>query len=431
VFADRDVLIMGGVRTPFCRPGTLLAGLPVRELGRIALREAIERADVASPEVDEVIVGHACGGLDGGDGARTLALDAGVPRSVPASLVGAGGCSGLRAIADAAVRIQSGLADVVVACGVESVSRLPVLFPDSFRLAADRADRARSRWARLAAFASVRPRDLYPVRARDACLGDGSSGRPLGETAETLVREFSLTRAQQDAYALESHRRAARAWREGTLAGEMVPVPLPPEYAELADRDNAVREEVSLESLASLPPRFEPEYGTVTAGNSCSLADGAAAVVLASGARARELGLEPVGRVRSVAFAGCDPSRMGLGAVPAIARVLGRSGASMAQIDLVEMHEAFAAQALACRRALASREFCRAELGLDAPVGEPDPERTNVHGGAIALGHPPAASGVRMVLTLLAEMGRRGAALGLAAVSAAGGQGGALIVERA
>ncbi len=254
----------------------------------------------------------------------------------------------------------------------------------------------------------------------------------MGQAAERLAREFAVTREEQDAFALESHRRAARAWREGAFAGEVVPVPLPPGYASLAERDNGMREDRTLESLGALPPRFDREYGTVTEGNSSAGSDGAAALVLTSGRKANELGAgaRALGRIRSWAFAACDPARMGLGPAHAIPMALERAGVPLGAIGLIELNEPFAAQVLACGRAMDSRAFCRDALGLDAPPGAPDPARTNVNGGAIALGDPPGATGARLVLTLLREMARRGVPLGLAALSIEGGQGGAIVVEK-
>jgi acetyl-CoA C-acetyltransferase/acetyl-CoA acyltransferase len=427
----RDVVVLEGARTPFCRAGTLLADLDAVELGRAAVREAIERAEVAPGEIDEVIVGNIAGPHDAANVGRVIALAAGVPRRVPASTVNRNCGSALQAIADAALKIRAGEAAVVVAAGVESMSRIPVLYPESFKRILARAARAKSAGARLAAFAALRPRDFKPVIALETGLTDPVSGLNMGETAEVLAREFGVTREEQDRFALESHQRAARAWAEGRLADEVAPLPLPPRYETLAEKDNGIRENQSLEALAKLKPWFDREYGTVTAGNSSQITDGAAAVVLASEERARASGLPILGRVRAVAFAACDPERMGLGPAYATPMALARAGLTLEQIDLVEINEAFAAQVIACVRAMESATFARDKLGLAAPVGSLDPARTNVNGGAIALGHPVGASGARLVLTLLKEMARRDVALGLATLCIGGGQGGAIVLERA
>jgi acetyl-CoA C-acetyltransferase/acetyl-CoA acyltransferase len=262
-------------------------------------------------------------------------------------------------------------------------------------------------------------------------LTDPVSGLNMGETAELLAREFAIGREEQDAFALRSHQRAAAAWSGGRLEGEVIPVPIPPRYERAAERDNGIRDNQSLEALARLQPVFDRRWGTVTAGNASQITDGAAALVLASAGRARSLGLPELGRIRSWGFAGCDPARMGLGPVVATPIALRRAGGlSLDRIDLIEINEAFAAQVLACLKAFGSRQFFERHVG-SAPLGAPDPERINVNGGAIALGHPVGASGGRLVLTLLREMQRRDASLGLATLCVGGGQGGALVVERA
>jgi acetyl-CoA acyltransferase len=431
LFDDRDVLILEGARTPFCKAGTLLAALPAQELGRLAVREAVERADLAASEIDEVIIGNVASPHDAANVARVVALAAGLGETTPAHTVNRNCGSAMQAIADGALRIGSGAVGAVVAGGTESMSSIPLLYPESFKRLVARAARAKSARARLAAYLSLRPRDFRPVVALEAGLTDPISGLNMGQTAEGLAREFGISRRDQDLYALESHRRAARGWQEGSLAEEVVPVPLPPAYASLADRDNGVREGQSLEALEKLRPWFDREYGTVTAGNSSQISDGAAAVVLASGARAGEVGARPLAKVRSVAFAACDPARMGLGPVHAAPLALERARVTMKEIGLIEINEAFAAQVLACDAAMQSRAFCGEKLGLAEPLGALDFERTNVNGGAIAIGHPVGASGARIVLTLAREMQRREVRLGLAMLCIGGGQGGAMVLERA
>jgi len=252
----------------------------------------------------------------------------------------------------------------------------------------------------------------------------------MGETAEVLAREFAIGRDEQDAFALRSHKLAAAAWTEGRMTGEVIPVPVPPKYAEVADRDNGIRENQTPEALAKLRPVFDRKFGTVTAGNSSQITDGAVALILASAERARALGLRVLGKIRSWGFAGCDPERMGLGPALAAPLALKRAGGlSMARMERVEINEAFSAQVLACFKALDSQSFCEQNLG-SAAVGAPPLDRVNVNGGAIALGHPVGASGGRLVLTLLREMERADLSLGLATLCIGGGQGGAVVVER-
>jgi len=290
--------------------------------------------------------------------------------------------------------------------------------------------RSRSLAARLAALARLRPRHFKPVVALELGLTDPVSGLNMGETAEVLAREFAIGRDEQDAFALRSHKLAAAAWTEGRMTGEVIPVPVPPKYAEVADRDNGIRENQTPEALAKLRPVFDRKFGTVTAGNSSQITDGAVALILASAERARALGLRVLGKIRSWGFAGCDPERMGLGPALAAPLALKRAGGlSMARMERVEINEAFSAQVLACFKALDSQSFCEQNLG-SAAVGAPPLDRVNVNGGAIALGHPVGASGGRLVLTLLREMERADLSLGLATLCIGGGQGGAVVVER-
>ncbi len=423
----RDVVIVDGVRTPFCKSWGVLNDVPADELCRIALAEAMARIDLDPEVVDEVVVGNIAQPADSTTLARVAALKAGVPRRVPAFTVNQNCGSGIEAIVTAYHRIESGLAEVVLVGGVESMSRIPFLLGQPFtdRLMALRRARGPAGW--LAALLRFRMRDLKPASALEVGLRDAICGLNMGETAEVLARRFHVGREAQDAFALESHRRAVAA-RE-RLREEIVPL-FPPPRLEPVQDDVGPRAEQSLEQLARLKPVFDRRYGTVTAGNSCMLTDGAAALVVASEEKARALGLPYLGRIRAYGFAGLDPSAMGLGPVYATAVALRRAGLGMGDLQLFEINEAFAAQVLAVRQAFASPEFARDELGLAGPLGEPDPERTNVNGGAIALGHPVGCSGARLALTLLKEMARRDLSLGLATLCIGGGQGAALIVER-
>jgi acetyl-CoA C-acetyltransferase/acetyl-CoA acyltransferase len=258
-------------------------------------------------------------------------------------------------------------------------------------------------------------------------LTDPVSGLMMGETAEVLAEEWSVTREEQDAFALESHHRAAAAQKRGTFAEEITPVNAG--EGQEVSADVGPRPDQSAAALAKLPPVFR-KGGTVTVGNSCQVTDGAAAVVVMPGEAARAEGRTPLGYLRAFAYAGCDPKRMGLGPAFATSKLLQKTGLSLRDMDLVEMNEAFAAQVIANERAFASAAFAREHLGRDAPLGELDRARLNVNGGAIALGHPVGASGARLVLTLLHELRRRGLRRGLATLCVGGGQGAALLLER-
>jgi acetyl-CoA acyltransferase len=294
----------------------------------------------------------------------------------------------------------------------------------------ERSSRAKSLGERVGAFAGIRPRDFQPRVAIMEGLTDPVCGLNMGDTAEVIAKDFAISREAQDDFALMSHRRAVAATESGRLAEEIVPVFAHP-YKEAVTQDVGPRKNQSLEALAKLKPFFDRKYGTVTAGNSCPITDGAAAMIVTSAEKARELGLIPSGRVKSYAFVGLDPTRMGLGPTFATPIALKRAGAQFRDIGLIELNEAFAAQVIGNEIAMASARFCRDHLGLDKPIGEIDRAILNVNGGAIALGHPVGVSGTRLVLTLLREMRHRNVPLGLATLCVGGGQGAALVLERA
>ncbi|HKB07780.1 MAG TPA: thiolase family protein, partial [Candidatus Polarisedimenticolia bacterium] len=405
----REVVVVDGVRTPFCKSWGALNDVPADELCRMTLSEAMARVELDPRAVDEVIIGNIAQPAESTTIARVASLKAGVPRRVPGYAVNQNCGSGIQSIVSAYHRIESGAADVVLAGGVESMSRIPFQMGQAFTDHVMRFRRARSLPQRLAALSRVRPADLRPTAALEIGLRDAICGLNMGETAEVLARRFRVTRQEQDEYALESHRRAV-AGRE-RLRQEIMPAFPPPRFRPVLD-DIGPREDQTLDALARLKPAFDRKHGTVTAGNSCMLTDGAACLVVASEERARELGLPFLGRIRSYAFAGLDPTVMGLGPVYATAIALERAGVTLRDIRLIEINEAFAAQVLAVCKAFASAEFARTELGRKAALGEIDRDITNVNGGAIALGHPVGCSGARLTLTLLKEMARRDLSLG-------------------
>jgi acetyl-CoA acyltransferase len=426
----RDVVLMDGFRTPFAKAGTALASTPARELGRVAVTELLARHGVDPNDVDEVILGNVAQPADSTNISRVVALLAGIPERVPAVTVQRNCASGMEAITDAHERIASGAADLIVAGGTESMSQIPLYLSEGMTRTFERLSRAKSIGEKVAAIASVRPKDLKPRVALLEGLTDPVSGLNMGETAELLAREYGISREAQDDFALQSHRRAVAAMDAGSMAEEIVPVFAPP-YKQAVLEDVGPRRNQSLEALAKLKPYFDRRNGTVTAGNSCGITDGAAAILVASAEKARSLGLKPAGRIRGSAFVGLDPARMGLGPTHATPVALRRAGVRFSEIGLIEINEAFAAQVIAVEITMASAKYCREKLGLDGPIGEIDRSILNVNGGAIAVGHPVGVSGTRLVLTLLREMKRRDLPLGLAALCVGGGQGGALVLERA
>jgi acetyl-CoA C-acetyltransferase/acetyl-CoA acyltransferase len=422
-----DIAIVEGVRTPFVKAFGPLTSVPAQELGRIAAHAVLQRANLAPDKIDQVVFGNVALPPDAANIARVIALKAGIPQDRIAHTVQRNCASGMEAITTAAQLLQIGEARTIVAGGTESMSQIPLLYNKEATDLFLRLGRAKTWWQRLGTLLRFRPRHFKPVVALQLGLTDPVSGLIMGETAEVLANDFHMSRQQQDAFALESHRRATAAQQRCVLSEEIVALPADAAHPEIKE-DIGPRREQTLEALARLKPFFRKD-GTVTVGNSCQLTDGAAAVLLMPGEIARAEGRRPLGYLRAYAYAGCDPRRMGLGPVFATARLLDRTGLSLKDFDLIEMNEAFAAQVIANEQAFASDRFARDQLGRDKALGEIDPTRLNVNGGAIALGHPVGATGTRLVVTLLKELRRRGLQRGLATLCVGGGQGAALLLE--
>jgi acetyl-CoA acetyltransferase family protein len=421
------VWILAGVRTPFAKAGGVFKRSPVYELGRVAVSEVMARQDVDPSRLDEVILGNCGNPAEAANVARITALLAGVPEPVPAVTVHRNCASGMEAVADAAYRVQAGAAKLVLAGGMESMSQMPLLFRPEYGEWLEGLMRAKSAGQKLGVLARFRPRMLAPRIALAEGLTDYVCGLNMGQTAEVLSREFRITRLEQDQFALASHQCAVAA-RE-RLREEIAPVFAPPADEVVRD-DVGPREGQTLEALGKLKPYFDRKNGTVTVGNACQVTDGAVALLIGDQATAERWPVPPLGRIRSFAFAGLSPRRMGLGPVFASARALQSASLELADCELFEINEAFAAQVLACLAAAKSEAFARDELGRSSPLGEFPLERLNVNGGAIALGHPVGASGARLLLTLLMEMRRRRLRRGLASLCVGGGQGAAFVVER-
>ncbi len=424
---SRDVVVVDGLRTPYSRAGTELKYATAADLGRIVALELLARTDFDPAELDQVIVGNIAQPPDAVNVARVAALRAGVPDAVPAYTVNRLCGSGLQSIANAADRIASGEADAILAGGVESMSNIPLLFSREAQDVFTQLFTAKTTGAKVAAIARFRPRLFRPLIGLEMGLTDAVCGLNMGQTAEVLAREQGITREEQDAFALRSHQRATMARKK--LAEEIVPVPIAPRYESMATQDNGIRENQTLEALAKLKPYFDKKFGTVTAGNSSQITDGGAATLVMSASAAKAKGYAPLGRIRGLAFCALEPERMGLGPAVATPIALKRAGIEWKDIGLVEINEAFAAQVLACARVFPSAAW-HAKYRTGGPIGEIDWERTNVNGGAIALGHPVGSSANRLVTTLLKEMRRRGTQFGLATMCIGGGQGGAVVVEQ-
>jgi acetyl-CoA C-acetyltransferase len=429
--AAERLVILGGARTPFLKAGTGFRRTPAADLARFAFVEALARCECDPAEIDEVILGCSGQPHDAQNLARVAALRAGVPERVPAVTVHRNCASGMEALTQALLRVRAREGGLFLVGGVESMSCAPLVYSQRATDWFAGLARARSLSARLALLSRLRPAFFKPRVALIEALTDPVSGLIMGATAERLAREFAIAREAQDAFALESHRKAAAAQRAGRFTAEIAPAVGLDGDATHLDADNGIRSELTLEQLKKLPPFFERRFGSVTVGNSCQVTDGAAALVVGSARRIDALGLAPLGFLDEFAYAGLDPARMGLGPVHATAALFERTGGSLASFDLIEMNEAFAAQVIACLAAFASDDFARTQLNRPAALGPIDPQRLNVNGGAIALGHPPGATGMRLVLTALHELKRRGGRTALATLCVGGGQGAALALAAA
>ena len=424
-----DAVIVGGVRTPFVKAGSLFHQIPAQDLGRIVVRELLDRANVDPAEVDELICGNVASPVDAANVGRVIALRAGIPREKIAHTVSRNCASGFECVTQAVDRVTSGRAKCVVAVGVDSMSHIPLFYPKQFADKLMKLGAARSALQKLKAIASFRLSDLTPQIGIKLGLTDPVTGLMMGDTAEKIAREFGIRREEQDQFALRSHQLAAAAWQENRLASEVMAFYPETRDAKPLTQDVGFRADQSLEALQKLKPYFDRRWGSVTIGNSCQVTDGAAALLIMEANKARELGLMPLGRIRDFAYAGCDPARMGLGPVFATSRVLQQTGLKLSDMQLVELNEAFAAQVLGCLRGFESSTFC-ASNGCDgSKLGALDVDRLNVNGGAIALGHPVGATGTRLILTLLHELRRRSLSRGLATLCIGGGQGGAVVVD--
>ena len=424
-----DAVIVAGVRTPFVKAGSLFNQIPAQDLGRIVVRELLDRANVDPAEVDELICGNVASPVDAANVGRVIALRAGIPRAKIAHTVSRNCASGFECVTQAVDRVTSGRAKCVVAVGVDSMSHIPLFYPKQFADKLMKLSAARAVLQKLKAIASFRLSDLTPQIGIKLGLTDPVTGLMMGDTAEKVAREFGIRREEQDQFALRSHQLAAAAWKENRLASEVMAFYPETRDAKPLTQDVGFRADQSLEALQKLKPYFDRRWGSVTIGNSCQVTDGAAALLIMEANKARELGLTPLGRIRDYAYAGCDPARMGLGPVFATSRVLQQTGLKLSDMQLIELNEAFAAQVLGCLRGFESSTFC-ASNGCDGSrLGAIDVDRLNVNGGAIALGHPVGATGTRLILTLLHELRRRNLSRGLATLCIGGGQGGAVVVE--
>jgi len=423
----RRVAIVAGVRTPFAKAGTAFKSISAIELGKLCVAELLQRTNLDGKEVQALVFGTVIPSVIAPNIAREVSLLPLLPKAVQAYSVSRACASANQAITDAADQIALGHLDVAIAGGSESLSNIPILHAQGFADALVLASKAKSFPARLKALARIRPKDLVPVTP---AIAEPSTGETMGQSAEKMAKLNAIAREEQDHFALRSHRLAAAGTADGRLTAEIMPVYVPPRFESVLTSDNGIREDTSYEQLAALKPVFDRKYGSVTAGNSSPLTDGGACVLLMNEEKARALGYPPLGIIRSYAYAALDPGEQLLQAPVLAAPVaLKRAGLSLKEIDLVEMHEAFASQVLSNLKGFESKWWAE-RAGFSQPVGEVDRAKLNVMGGSIAIGHPFGATGARITTTLLYELRRRGGQFGLMTVCSAGGMGFAMVVER-
>jgi len=395
--SNREVVILSGCRTPIGSFGQSLKNIRAYELGAIVMIEALRRANVKGAMLDDVIFGDCIQTSEEANTARTAMLKAGIPFEVPATTIQRQCASGMQSAIFASQQIIAGDSDFVLAGGTESMSNAPYVLKNA-------------RWGQRLQHGEMTDAMWELLYSGSGLLGKGFI---MGETAENLAKKYSITRAEQDQLAYESHSKAIAAIDSGRFNDEIIPVPIPQRKGEpvMFTTDEHPKRDTTLESLAKLKPAFD-KNGTVTAGSASGLNDGAAAMVIASMDKAKEIGAKPMARIAGNAIAGCEPHLMGYGPVPAINKLLAKTGLKLSDIDLFEINEAFAAQYIACEKG----------LGLDR-------SKVNVNGSGIALGHPVGCTGARIIISLMYEMKKRNLKLGVASLCVGGGMGAAVLIE--
>ncbi len=423
------VAIVDGLRTPFAKRGDALGAFDAVDLGTSVVSELVERNGLDGGEVDQVAFGRVILDVELPNIAREIVLNSPLPDEVEAYSVSEACITSYRTAVNAAASIASGNADVVIAGGVDTLSHAPVVVTDQLQAILNKLADARTVGERARLLSKLRPGDLVP---KSPDLEEPSTGETMGEAAERMAKMNGITRDEQDDFAHRSHSLAAQAWERGDFDDEVLTLMAPPDYSEVIERDLTVRFDSDRTAYRKLKPSFDRRHGTLTAGNSTPLTDGAAALLMMSETRASEMGLEPLGFLRSSAFTAVDPAdQLLIGPVFATPVALDRAGVKLGDIDLIDMHEAFAAQVLSVIKSFESKEFASEKMGRPEPIGEIDWNILNVTGGSIAIGHPFAATGARQISQTLRELRRRDGELALCTACAAGGLGAALVLETA
>ncbi|VAW02690.1 3-ketoacyl-CoA thiolase, partial [hydrothermal vent metagenome] len=424
----RRVAIVDALRTPFAKSGTALKSQSTLDLSSAVVGELLARSGVDAGKVDRVVYGSVVQSVDAPNVAREIVLAGPFPASVDAYSVTRACATSTQSFVDGAQAILLGDADIVITGGADSLSRPPITYSDRFVDILMEANAARDLPAKARAFSQVRPRDLAP---HPPAIAERSTNETMGDSAEKMAKANGISREAQDEFALRSHTKAIEAREAGIFDSEVMPYPVPPRFKDIVERDTIPRDDSSLEKLAKLKPVFDRKYGTVTAANASPLTDGASALLLMDESVAKALGYEPKAYLRSYAFAALDPNwQLLMGPAFATPIALDRAGMTLADLDLIDMHEAFAAQILSNIQAFASDSFARERLGRDKAIGEIDDAKFNIYGGSISLGHPFGATGARQIMTMANELDRRGGGTALVTQCAAGGLGAAVILEK-
>ena len=423
----RNVVLVDGGRIPFQRSGTGYADQMAYDLGRMAIEGLIGRSPVKASQLDRVIMGTVIQDINTSNVARESALGAGVPDTVPAHTVTMACISSNQAITNAVEMIRSGQAEIILAGGTETMSDIPIRLKKKLRQKLLEARKYKSPTDWLKFFKGLSPSDFLP---EIPSISEFSTGETMGESCDRMAAHFGISREEQDKFALRSHRLAAKATNEGLLDDELLPASVPPDFEPIT-RDNTFREDTSMEKLEKLSPAFIKPHGTITAGNSSSFTDGASATLIMAEETARHLGLQPKAYLRQYTYVAQDPEdELLLGPAYATPQLLDGMGLSLEDIDVFELHEAFAGQVLTVLKALDSDKFARENLGRDNKVGEIPMDKLNLWGGSLSLGHPFGATGARIVTTAANRLHHEDGTLALVAACAAGGQGHAIILER-
>ncbi|CAN5847874.1 acetyl-CoA C-acyltransferase FadI [soil metagenome] len=424
----RRVAIVDGLRTPFAKSGTDLADVTTLGLASSLVTELVARSRLDPAIIDRVVFGSVVQDVGSPNIAREVVLASPLPDTTDAYSLTRACATSTQTFVDGAAAILMGEADVVVTGGADSLSKPPVTFSDEFVTIMMEAQAAKDLAGRVKAFSKLRPKDLVP---NPPAIADRSTGETMGHGAEKMAKMNGIAREAQDRYTLESHAKAVKAWNDGVYENEVMAFGVPPRFETIVERDTIPRSNSTLEKLSSLPPVFDRRHGSVTAANSSPLTDGASALVLMDEGVARRLELEPKAYLRSYAFAAVDPNwQLLIGPAMSTPVALERAGLSLADIEVVDVHEAFAAQVLSVQQAFASKEFARTHLGRDEAIGEIPDDKLNLYGGSISLGHPFAATGARQILTMANELERRQEGTALITQCAAGGLGATVILER-